>query len=162
MKTEVRTLSNSPPHGYNIWANIHRSESSRGGNGKTLQNHVDISFQLGACNSEPSPHPFAVRQQHGGKMEPHLPSTQAMQDHTSLLWNSQSHMLLGYLNCTNLVEPNLLLMTWEVFNYFGSAYAEVQLSTKEYFHCYPTFPLDLAFYPLIRVQFKSILSQKLG
>lgn len=34
-----------------------------GGHVKALKNHAEKSFQPGACNSEPSPHPFAVRQQ---------------------------------------------------------------------------------------------------
>lgn len=112
---------------------------------KTLQNHMDKSFQLGACNSEPSPHPFAARQQHERKMEPHLTSTQAMQDPISLVWSSQSHMLLGFQNCTNLVEPNLLLGMWEVFNHFGSGYAEVQLSTRRIFPLLPCLSFRFGF-----------------
>lgn len=120
----------------------HRSEYTekwivkyRGGNVKILQNHVDRSSQLGACNSEPSPHPFAARQQHERKMEPHLPGTQAMQDHITLVWSSQVTQAFGL---SKLHQPGWVqFAAGDMGNLQLLEAAEVQLSTTRVFPLLP-------------------------
>lgn len=132
---------------------------------KTLQNHVDKSLQLGVCNTEPSLYPFAVSQQHERKMGAHHTSTQAMQDPISPVWSSQSCFWVlrtALVPTTPWLSPNCCWGCGKSSMTLDQAMQKCSFPLEKYFHHYPAFPSDLAFYPLIRVQFKSILSQKLG
>lgn len=132
---------------------------------KTLQNHVDKSLQLGVCNTEPSLYPFAVSQQH----ERWEPTTQAHRQCRIPFpqYGAVSHtcfwvLRTAFVPTTPWLSPNCCWGCGKSSMTLDQAMQKCSFPLEKYFHHYPAFPSDLAFYPLIRVQFKSILSQKLG